>query len=222
MCGVTSLDNLHTNSKYQYLGRPQKKVIYPPSGGRTPYPGWQAELVKAADIPESLIQETVYLCDFGLAIRAGTSVDQKLQSPAIFCAPERFHNIDPTPASNMWSFMCIFAELVLGSAPFFGVGAPTVMSSIVDRLGPLPEHWRGLYNAGQSDSSWYDQARAHIPLNTLLEFISQAQPNMDKAEHDLVYAALTRGFCYLPESRLSATHLLQDASFRALVAFYRY
>jgi hypothetical protein len=74
MWGITSLDSLDTSSKYQHLGRPEKIDAYPPSGCEIPYPGWRADLVKPAVIPESLIQETIYLGDFGLAIRKGSSV----------------------------------------------------------------------------------------------------------------------------------------------------
>jgi hypothetical protein len=219
MWGVASLDSIHTTAKYKYLGRPEKMDIYAPAGCVAPYPEWRGDLVKAAAIPESLIQGTVYLGDFGLAIKAGTSVSQKLQSPAIFCAPERFHNVDPTSRAT-GGFVCILAQLILGRNLFFGVGAPTVMDSIPDRLGSLPERWKGFYNAGEGKDSWYDQRHTHVYSEPLPAFIDRLRPDMDKAGRRLVHTVLARGLCYLPESRLSAAQLLQDASFCALVAFY--
>ena len=88
---------------------------------------------------ESLIGETISLGDFGLAAKSGTPVEQKVQSPAIYCAPERLHNTNPSLASDMWSYMCIFAELYLGFPLFYGSAHSSVIDFIVKTLGPLPE-----------------------------------------------------------------------------------
>ena len=120
----------------------------------------------------------------------------------------------------MWSFVCILAQLILGQSPFFGVGAPTVMDSITGRLGSLPERWKGFYNAGEGKDSRYDQRHTRVYSEPLPAFIDRLRLDMDKAERHLVHTVLARGLCYLPESRLSAAQLLQDASFRAIVAFY--
>ncbi|KAE9378586.1 kinase domain-containing protein [Stipitochalara longipes BDJ] len=220
MWGMASLDNLDTNQKYQHLGRPEKMKIIAPDGWAILHSGWRADLVKAVVVPESLIRGNVYLSDFGLAIRNGTSVDRKLQTPARFCAPERFHNVDPTPASDMWSFMCIFAQLVLGWSPFPGTGAPTVMGSIVGRLGPLPRHWKGSYNAGEGEDWWYDHQQPQGRREPLHQYIDRVRPGMGRVERDLVQSVLSIGFCYLPESRLSALQLLDNVSFRTLLSFY--
>lgn len=113
MWGIVPLDNCTTATKYKYLGRPQKM-------GLLPHPEWQGELVKPVVVPKNLIRETVYLGDFGLLIKAGTSVSFKIQSPATYCAPERWHDVGPSFASDMWSYMCLFAELYLGFPPFSG------------------------------------------------------------------------------------------------------
>ena len=97
-----------------------------------------------------------------------------------------------------------FAQLVLGFGPFLGHGAPTVMDSIVGKLGPLPEYWRSLYNAGEGEDWWYDQSQTPVHSQSLPEFIGRLRPGMGKAERDLIHTVLTRGFYYLPESRLSA------------------
>jgi serine/threonine protein kinase len=67
-----------------------------------------------------LITDTVYLGDFGLATKAGTDIRHKMPSPLdiIFQAPERFHNVNPSFASDVWSYMCIFIELYLGIVPW--------------------------------------------------------------------------------------------------------
>jgi len=174
------------------------------------------------EVPESLLAETVYLGDFGLTIKTGTSVSQKVQSPAVYCAPERFHNADPSFASDIWSYMCLFAELYLGFTPFYGTGSASVVSYMVNILGPLPEQWKGYYNgAGTSDDSWYDQTREAVPTMTLKAMVKRARPEASETERNHVLSVMSKGFCYLPESRISAAQLLQDASFNAVMKIYR-
>jgi len=80
MWGITPLDNLNKKVKYEYLGRPQKIPIL----------AWRpAELVKTAEIPKSLLTETIYLSDFGMAFKAGTKVERIVLSPHLFRAPEK-------------------------------------------------------------------------------------------------------------------------------------
>lgn len=113
MWGIVPLDNCTTATKYKYLGRSQKM-------GLLPHPEWLEELVKPVVVPKNFLRETVYLGDFGLSIKAGTSVSFKSQSPATYCAPKRWHDVGPSFASDMWSYMCLFAELYLGFPPFSG------------------------------------------------------------------------------------------------------
>ena len=49
----------------------------------------------------SLLRETVYLGDFGMAIKAGDGVEHKVLWPIIYCAPERFHDANPSFSSAM-------------------------------------------------------------------------------------------------------------------------
>ena len=115
MWGVALPDNLSRKTKY--FGRPLKLALA--------YDLWkQGELVKPVNVPESLLTDTVYLGDFGSAIKGGTKVKLKMLSPPdiVFHAPEQFHNVDPSFASDMWSYMCLFIELYLGSLSFCPLG----------------------------------------------------------------------------------------------------
>jgi hypothetical protein len=112
------------------------------------------------------------------------------------------------------------AQLILGWAPFSGSGAPTVMTSIVARLGPLPQHWKGLYNAGEGEDLWYDQHQPQVRADPLHSFIDSLRPEMGRVERDITCLVLGRGFCYFPESRLSAAQLIEDVSFRTLLSLY--
>lgn len=139
-------------TKYQYLGRPRKMPI------PTYEPMWKdGQLVMPIVPHSSLIQDTIALADFGLAIKSGISVECKIQSPIIYCAPERIHNVDPSFASDMWSYMCIFAELYLGFLMFYDAGHPIAVNFMVSVLGPLPLLWKGSYTGdGQQDELWYN------------------------------------------------------------------
>jgi serine/threonine protein kinase len=92
--------DLDTKTKYEYLGRPLKVAL--------PSDLWrQGELVRPANVPLRLLTDQVYICDFGLATKAGTAVRDKN-------APERFHIVNPSFASDIWSYTCPFSELYLG------------------------------------------------------------------------------------------------------------
>ncbi|KAH7187712.1 protein kinase [Fusarium oxysporum] len=203
-------------TKYEYLGRPRKMPI------PTYEPMWkEGQLVMPMVPHNSIVQENVTLADFGLAIKSGTSVECKIQSPIIYCAPERIHNVDPSFASDMWSYMCIFAELYLGFPMFYNAGHSMAVNFMVSVLGPLPLSWKGSYTGdGQQDESWYDQTRRPEPRLTLEAKVTHARDNVSSAEQQLVLSILKRGLSYNPEHRFTAGQLLGDASFKELMAMY--
>ncbi|KAK2923695.1 Flavin amine oxidase [Fusarium oxysporum f. sp. vasinfectum] len=209
MFGLSSFETgADLTTKYQILGRPQKIEL--PRDQET----WKdGELVAPMTPKDSfVVQDTITLGDFGLAIRSGTEVDFKLQ-------------INPTFASDMWSYMCIFAELYLKwplfGPGFFGGGFRFVAELFVRVLGPLPLSWKGSYDGdGEPDESWYDQSKIPEPKMSLESRVTQSRDTVEPAEQQLVLSILRRGFSYLPEERLSAGELLEDASFKALMDRY--
>ncbi|KAG7433987.1 Serine/threonine-protein kinase AFC1 [Fusarium oxysporum f. sp. raphani] len=222
MFGLSSFETgADLTTKYQILGRPQKIEL--PRDQET----WKdGELVAPMTPKDSfVVQDTITLGDFGPAIRSGTEVDFKLQVPVGYCAPERMHQINPTFASDMWSYMCIFAGLYLKWPPFgpgfFGGGFRFVAELFVRVLGPLPLSWKGSYDGdGEPDESWYDQSKIPEPKMSLESRVTQSRDTVEPAEQQLVLSILRRGFSYLPEERLSAGELLEDASFKALMDRY--
>jgi serine/threonine protein kinase len=203
-------------TKYQYLGRPRKMPI------PTNQTLWKdGELVMPMTPHESLVEGNITLGDFGLAIKPGTSVECKVQSPAIYCAPERIHDKDPSFASDMWSFMCIFAELYLGFPLFYGSAPSTMVDFMVRTLGPFPLSWKGTYKGNKKhDESWYDQTRRPEPRLSLEAKVKLTRDNISPAEQQLVLSILQRGLSYSPEKRLSAGQLLEDACFKELMGAY--
>ncbi|KAM0232621.1 hypothetical protein ACHAPO_007778 [Fusarium lateritium] len=201
--------------KYEYLGRPRKVPI------PTSKPMWKAgQLVMPITPHKSLVKGTVTLADFGMAAKSDTPVECKLQSPAIYCAPERLHNADAGFASDMWSYMCIFAELCLGVPLFFGSEHFLVVDYMVKCLGPLPPGWRGSYKGGQYNESWYEQNRRPDSRQSLEAKLKRALYNISPVEQQLVLSILRRGLSYSPEHRFSAGQLLEDASFKELMALH--
>jgi serine/threonine protein kinase len=179
----------------------------------------QGEFVRPVEVPKSFLRETVYLSDFGMGIKAGTEVRNKLQSPIAYCAPERFHNINPSFASDMWSYMCLLTEFYIGHTPWLNIGCASLMTRMADILGPLPKQWEGHYNVGRIDHSWYDRNRTPSK-KTLEAMIRRARPEVSTTELNHVLSIVSKGFCCFPEDRITATLLLQDASFKAVMEIY--
>ena len=165
MWGVAPFDNLNTKTKYKYIGRPKKMAL--------PRDSWkEGELVKPLRFPKSLITDAVYLGDFGMATEAGTEAREKQLSPmnTKHYAPERFHNVNPSFASDMWSYMCLFSELYLGHVSWASYSAMSVITKMVGTLGPLPREWKGCYiGIGASANWWYDQRRRPESLELIIK-----------------------------------------------------
>jgi len=215
MWGVAPLDNLNTKTKYKYIGRP-KKIALPRDSWR------QGELVRPLEVPKSLITDAVYLGGFRLATEAGTEVKDKVPLPLNirYYAPERFHNINPSFASDMWSYMCLFSQLYLNCVPWQCPLRFMMLSCMVEVLGPMPEQWKGHYVCGECNNSWYDQSITSDPRSALERLIQKERPETSPTERNHVLSLMSRVFCYCPEDRLTATQLLQDASFKALMEIY--
>ncbi|KAN0077553.1 Protein kinase-like domain containing protein [Elaphomyces granulatus] len=219
MWGIDRLDTFNTQSKYMYVGRPKKIAL--------PLNLWKhGELVKPLQVPKGFLRDTVYLGGFGMAAKAGTDVKHKVLSPMDipFHAPERFHNININPsfASDMWSYMCLFALLYLGFNPWYSTSDVLLIDRMVKTLGPLPKQWKGQYNNayGKCNKSWYDQRRKPDPKETLEKIIEERRPEASPIERSHILSIMSKGFCYSSEGRLTATELLQDASFKAVMEIY--
>ena len=211
---MVPLHNLNRSAKYEALGRPLKQII--------PFVDvWkQGELVWPAKIPEDLRTEEFYLGDFALAKKLGDPMTQHGCPPSQFCSPDRLHGKDPSFACDMWSYMIIFAVLYLEYAPFPTVLEGGIISGIITRLGPLPEQWKGLYVYPGGLDSWYDQHQTPDPKRDLASTIAYFRPDADPVEQQHVHSIMCRVFTYNPEERLTATQLLRDPSFRAIMDKY--
>lgn len=75
------------------------------------------------------------------------------------------------------------------------------------------EHWKCNFDgAGTSEDSWYDQSTKPKLRLPLAEWIKRRQPEASQTEINNVLSFMSKGFCHLPESSLSAAELLEDES----------
>lgn len=120
-----------TNDTPQVLGAPTERLRLRPlrEGSKS------GHRLLPAKFPLASLSDEVYLSDSGLLLMAGTTVDYKLQGIFAFVSPERCHERDPSPASDMWSFMVVFVYLYLESLPFSN------SHDILKELGPFPAEW---------------------------------------------------------------------------------
>jgi serine/threonine protein kinase len=218
MWGVKSLAHHDRKNKYRVLGRPQKtQAEWNNQVHRRP-----GDLVRTVKVPESLLEDSVYLGDFGMAFRT-SGAGQKVVFPT-FTAPERLHGIAPSAASDMWSYTVILAHLFFGKltftyapTPMFNSTSapPPLMTRLFDSFGPLPSEWKERYTEqGTVPGSYYGTPQGFSPHfhNT----IENNLPQLSATDRSHLESVLSRGFQYHPEKRLTAAELLKDPSFIAL------
>ena len=212
MWGMAPIDGLSRSAKYELLGRPLKRTI--------PFVDlWKrGELVTPINVPDSLSTEEFFLCDFGMAKKVSDPTTQSGYPPEEYCSPDRLHDQEPSFACDMWSYMTIFCYLYLITPPFIPCNG--TVGGMVECLGPLPEHWKGLYIYPDGDDSWYDQSRPTNPEYSLADRIEWCLPDADPVERQLVESIMAKVFVYDPEKRPTARELLRDPSFRALMDRY--
>ncbi|KAL2830888.1 kinase-like domain-containing protein [Aspergillus cavernicola] len=216
MWGMVPLHDHHRSAKYEALGRPLRQII--------PFVDlWkQGELVHPVKVPENLRTEEFYLGDFGLAKKLDdpTSTTQRGWPSMQYCSPDRLHGKDPSFACDMWSYMVIFSVLYMRAPPFSAFFEGGIISGMVKGLGPLPEQWKGLYTHPGGLDSWYDQSETPDPDQGLASRIARFGADADPIEQQHVHSIMSRVFTYCPEERLTATQLLRDPSFRAIMDNY--
>ena len=113
----------------------------------------------------------------------------------------------------MWSYVCVFLNLYLARFEPF---ARSIYGHATT-LRPLPAHWKGLVKA---EEHLYDQDRKADTEGTFNRYIDKFVPNASPAEKAHVISIVLKVLRYCPEDRLTATQLLQDPSFKALMEMY--
>ncbi|EGC43951.1 protein kinase [Histoplasma capsulatum var. duboisii H88] len=114
----------------------------------------------------------------------------------------------------------IFARLYFGFLPFPDQGQGGEVSSMVRCLGPLPEQWKGLFTHSGALDYWYDQCQIPDPKYSLAAKISKFRPEADQTEQKHMLSIMSKVFTFCPQKRLTATQLLHDPSFKAIMEKY--
>lgn len=214
MCGLNvDLAKMSTAEKYKILSQPRK--------ARALKEGDQVvgELVALTKFPLDILSPDTYLCDFGILVEAGTSVPNKLQSPAGYCAPELFHDFEPSFASDMWSYMVVFLYLYTEYPAFPGWGFAGDVDSIVERVGVLPLEWKGRYiNKETVQESWYEDASQWKDIFSAL--LDQHRPDISAKEKGLALSVIRQVFRMKPKDPVRASDLLGNGDFEALMSIY--
>ncbi|KAF2106493.1 protein kinase [Lophiotrema nucula] len=220
--GVQAELRIYTGAENAKLRRPKTE----------PLPNGAGERVKPARFPSSLLSDEFYLGDLGVAFRPDGTI-HRTQTPSAYRAPELIHGYGPHFASDMWSYMCVFAKLYTGMTLFgyprlFGGGGETfnLACDLVGTLGPMPSQWKGTYTGGEGQDAWYDHGLGESGvgcrnLNQSLEaLVSRSRPDVSLVERDIVARVMEKCFRYLPEIRVSAKDLLHDPDFETLLSMY--
>ncbi|EEP79444.1 predicted protein [Uncinocarpus reesii 1704] len=121
---------------------------------------------------------------------------------------------DPSPACDIWSYMCIFSTLWCGITPFHTRPGEQEVSTMVAKLGPLPLPFKGHYIwPEEEEDAWYIHTpNPRNPGWDLEGTITKFSHFSGTEERKHVLSLMHKCFRYLPEERPTATQLLQDPS----------
>lgn len=170
--------------------------------------------------PLDILGSDAYLCDFGILVKAGTLVPNKLQSPKQYRAPELFRNIEPSFASDMWSHMAVFSYLYTEAEIFTGRGFASTVGSFVQHVGRRPSEWKGCcrpYDKEEVKASQYGQTSQVKDAHDLIAFLDQHRLDISASERALALSEVQKVFRPRPQDRLIASELLGDKDFKSLM-----
>ncbi|KAI1423508.1 kinase domain-containing protein [Xylaria sp. FL1777] len=222
MWDIERITHWSTSEVYKRIRRPRK---VPLCDDENRYIGDLVEDWDATwNFPSDLLRPSLSLGDFSHAVLA-SEVKKSVQWPLTFCAPERYHGQETTFASDMWGFMLLFVQLYSSVCLSYGGGSDLV-SRVVGALGPFPEEWEGNCTLINSHDWWYDQTGQFphtdhgSPYTTLEEKLAYRRPDATPEELEIASKVIRKGLRYKPEERITAAQLLEDPSFKALLAYY--
>lgn len=140
--------------------------------------------VVPAKFPHRGLGRVATLADYGMLVPSnGNTFDSRgISGTPHFCAPERFHGHDPSPATDMWSFMVVFVYLYLGNDAFpckdnINSSCLDELLSNFENLGPLPAEWSRL-KWGSTLYAPSDDVEALDPPKS--KFASRLRENWEK------------------------------------------
>lgn len=239
-----------SNGFYPPTKRRQFKVEWNDEHGNPVY-GHQ---LLPMEFPFESIGNKIYLADFGLVLKAGTSVHYKLQGVQQFVSPDRFHNTDPMPSSDIWSFMVVLLSLyslkqVFSCQNILSTGScADYLQDMVNSLGLLPTEW-AQEGARMYNASWYASSKeseeASRPKSPFESYLSECRQNLalneqffrtrgdetraEQVRNEIrqrevadkhIFGVINKVFQFRPEDRLTASQLLDDTDWKALMTIF--
>lgn len=200
--------------------------------------------VVPARFPQESLGDNIFLSDFGITVKAGTSVSNKSMGVQKFLSPDRFHGHDPSSGSDMWSFMVVFIYLYTGCYPFcggfFSERPANFVRDMVSSLGPLPSEWAETKRPS-FEPKWYREASSSDlpePNKTFqcklrhdlvgLEKRREAEGDnggialakeieLKRRAEPHVLEVVNKVFRFRPQERIKASELLEDVDWRMLM-----
>ena len=157
---LRNIDNFSVEELYADFGWPISRKVLPfqffePASLKPIYlaetdpkaPEYWYEALDFGQADPILIAPSIVLVDFGEAVILGkldTSVNRGYSLS--YAAPEALYYDEPSKAINIWALACCWFEVrtakQLFSDDFFGHGARSVLRSVVNAIGPMPESLR--------------------------------------------------------------------------------
>jgi serine/threonine protein kinase len=206
--------HLSRSDKYKELGRPLREPI-----PHAEHPYRQGEIVRAINNPDHLRTDDFHLGDFGLSKKISDPEARRGYPDLKFCSPERLHKHEPSTACDIWSYMVVFSILYLDFA-LFNTLETSVVGDHVRCLCPLPAEWKGRYTHPGGRDSWYNQSAKPDPKYDLAAKVALRRSDADPVEREHVVSIMAKVFVYDPAKRPTATELLMDLDFRAIMDIY--
>ncbi|XP_063933831.1 serine/threonine-protein kinase PRP4 homolog [Zophobas morio] len=133
----------------------------------------------------SAAQNSLYVCDFGSALKAGESSLTPYLVSRYYRAPEVILGLPYSFEIDMWSAACCFYELYTGSFLFNGQTNNQMLKAHMDLLGPVPKR---LLKKAHFASLHFDENYVfmHVEYNKITDKTSVTRLEIAKPAFDLL------------------------------------
>ena len=197
---------------YQYLEPPCRYNVHQSKKkGPGPLSPHVPEYIVGTPDPTSLLklclsnptQLNIRICDFSEAFIYIPGIKRKMNTPAVYAAPEILLDDCPSPASDVWAFAVLFHKL-LACSYIFPSRSNEVLRHMVVVQSKLPEHlWLKWTDRGQyfDDNAQWLADPEKFPHRLVGTLFNVRSDRMDAAEQEIFRSMLSRMVAYEPKER---------------------
>ncbi|KAI1178381.1 kinase domain-containing protein [Nemania sp. FL0916] len=180
------------------------------------------QLIKTTSLPglDKSMLKNVKIIDFGEAFFLGKP-PSTLGTPIHYFPPEICFGYAASLKTDIWSLACVLYEIHSRSWLFPGMYPvfESIIGTIVDVVGPLPESWKGRFRfdmfgepgregGDQEPGWWYEDKDSPQPM-PLDQQLFAAAPHLNAAKRAEFIGLLLDMLAYEPEKRLDAAGVSQ-------------